>query len=300
MDSLVFRCPGCQQPFQVLAEQAGQMVRCPSCEDPVQVPAPATSTAPTDPTAQATPTANDAAQQPTAATAPTSSAGSTTEEVQPYSCPECEKPFGIYQSMFGSKMACPHCQKTVSLHKPAEQQRDEPPVVSQPKQSAENDLKDRRQRQQSKKNVSLESAEKVTPPPTKTKPQDSGKETVSSIDTVPEETPAANPEEIPSTPVKTTFVPQSVDHLLPPKFTAADPAFFYRRHRDESQVLLPGEDGSVNVVNNRIVHVEHNGQMYELISSPRYDRIQKSIVINLLAVVICGLVIAIVMTLLNQ
>ena len=39
MDSLVFRCPGCQQPFQVLAEQAGQMVRCPGCEDPVKIPA---------------------------------------------------------------------------------------------------------------------------------------------------------------------------------------------------------------------------------------------------------------------
>lgn len=39
MDSLVFRCPGCQQPFQVLAEQAGQMVRCPGCEDTVKIPA---------------------------------------------------------------------------------------------------------------------------------------------------------------------------------------------------------------------------------------------------------------------
>ena len=95
------------------------------------------------------------------------------------------------------------------------------------------------------------------------------------------------------------FTPQPVDHLLPPKFSAVDPAFFYRRHQDGSQVLLPSEDGNLKVVDNRIVRIEHNGQIYELISSPEYDRIQKTIVNNLLAVIICGLLIAIVMTLLN-
>ena len=117
---------------------------------------------------------------------------------------------------------------------------------------------------------------------------------------MPEEGPAVDSAADLATAVATVFTPQPVDHLLPPKFQAVDPAFFYRRHQDGSQVLLPGEDGSVNVVDNRIVRIEHNGQTYELISSPRYDRIQKSIVTNLMAVVICGLVIAIVMTLLNQ
>ena len=107
MDSLVFRCPGCQQPFQVLAEQAGQMVRCPSCEEPVQIPA-------------ASPPAPPAPKPPAA---PTSAASTKAEEAkeaekaEPYDCPQCEKPFGIYPSMYGSEMACPHCQQIVSLKK---------------------------------------------------------------------------------------------------------------------------------------------------------------------------------------
>lgn len=103
----------------------------------------------------------------------------------------------------------------------------------------------------------------------------------------------------PVEPLAVVFTPQPVDHLLPPRFSAVDPAFFYRRHQDGSQVLLPSEDGSLKVVDNRIVRIEHNGQIYELISSPRYERIQRMVVTNVLAVIICGLLIAIVMTLLN-
>ena len=291
MDSLIFRCPGCQQPFQVLAEQAGQMVRCPSCEEPVQIPA-------------TSPQSKPAAVNPAAATP---AASTQAEQVQPYDCPECDKPFGIYRSMYGSKMACPHCQKTVLLQKANNPQSDvtseavpqakknkrKQPQETRPKVQPQVDLK----KKSAKANDKAAANATSVPAP---KQADEDKETVSPINVAPAETPAVDSAVEPAPTVATVFAPQSVEHLLPPKFQAVDPAFFYRRHQDGSQVLLPGEDGSVNVVDNRIVRIQHNGQTYELISSPRYDRIQKSIVTNLLAVVICGLVIAIVMTLLNQ
>ncbi len=68
------------------------------------------------------------------------------------------------------------------------------------------------------------------------------------------------------------FQPQNVDHLLPPRFATLDPAFIYRRGASTDQVLLPDADGGVQAVSNRIVTIVHNGQEYQLISSPRYRR----------------------------
>ena len=314
MDSLVFRCPGCQQPFQVLAEQAGQMVRCPGCEEPVQIPESAPQAKPpAEKPAEslATSPANPSTKKPAETSAvPTPPIETNAEEVQPYECPECVKPFGIYPSMFGSQMACPHCQKTVLLKKfenpktdvtaaamPATKHREKrkQTLEPQPQESPKAPPKTESAPPKSK-------TEAKTTDPSKSEPADKHKEKTIAppINRVPKEPAADAAVEQPAPAVATVFTPQSVEHLLPPKFQAVDPAFFYRRHQDGSQVLLPGEDGSVNVVDNRIVRIEHKGQTYELISSPRYDRIQKSIVTNLLAVVICGLVIAIVMTLLNQ
>ena len=294
MDSLVFRCPGCQQPFKVLAEQAGQTVRCPGCEDPVKIPA-------------------AEAPQPQAAASkeslPKSDAQAKAEEVQAYGCPKCEKPFGVYPSMFGSAMACPHCQQTILVQPNTKQTAQSPPVVSPSAAKAKLDPKTKppvtpKQKSEPPKSVQpgvspadVQSGDSATaePPPisaaagtvaqTVVAPTEQTKDTEQSAEAA--ETPVV------------VFEPQPVDHLLPPKFSAVDPAFFYRRHQDGSQVLLPSEDGNLKIVDNRIVKIEHNGRTYELISSPEYDRIQKSIVNNLLAVIICGLLIAIVMTLLN-
>ena len=38
MNSQVFGCPNCSQPFRVLAEQAGQVIQCPSCAQTVAIP----------------------------------------------------------------------------------------------------------------------------------------------------------------------------------------------------------------------------------------------------------------------
>ena len=297
MDSLVFRCPGCQQPFQVLAEQAGQMVRCPGCEDPVKIPA------------------AEAPQPPAAATkesSPKSDAETKTEEVQAYGCPKCEKPFGVYPSMFGSAMACPHCQQTILVQPQTQQTSKSSPVVASPPAKTKPEPKAKPPVTAKQKSVPGEpvqprvspadvqngDSESVEPPPSSSVASAGVETTVAPTNEANLTKQTEQSDEPAETPV-VVFVPQPVDHLLPPKFSTVDPAFFYRRHQDGSQVLLPSEDGSLKVVDNRIVRIEHDGQVYELISSPKYDRMQRMIVTNVLAVIICGLLIAIVMTLLN-
>lgn len=322
MDSLVFRCPGCQQPFQVMAEQAGQVVRCPGCEEPVQIPGTQTSQNSVAFSNESPPEPNTAEVQQSA------QAQAKAEEVLAHGCPECEKPFGIYASMYGSEMACPHCHQTILV-----QPKTKPPVEkaakTPPPAAASSGAK---QKQQPKKKPSVSkppvSAQQESKPPkpnqpivaplapprgdspAPAQPQNSAvagssggsfvaptKQT-EQTEEIAQQNELEQTDEMAGAPA-VVFTPQPVDHLLPPKFSAVDPAFFYRRHQDGSQVLLPSADGSMKVVDNRIVKIEHNGQTYELISSPRYERVQRMVVTNVLAVIICGLLIAIVMTLLN-
>jgi DNA-directed RNA polymerase subunit RPC12/RpoP len=329
MDSLVFRCPGCQQPFQVLAEQAGQMVRCPGCENTVQIPAVATTQSQMASSKEASPKESQANQ---ADGRRASGAQTEAEEVQAYGCPECKQPFGIYPSMFGSEMACPHCRQTVLLQskpepepKPTTQRTPkQPPEISptvaappaaakrkrtpkpktQPPVTAKQNPDPAKLMRPGKSLSGIQSGEAtpvVSPPVSAvaaTATEAAFAPTGKTTQAQDQATQADHIDEATDTPA-VVFVQQPVGHLLPPKFSAVDPDFFYRRHNDGSQVLLPSEDGGLKVVDNRIVRIEHNGQVYELISSPRYERIQKMVVTNVLAVIICGLLIAIVMTLLN-
>lgn len=315
MDSLVFRCPGCQQPFQVLAEQAGQVVRCPGCQSTVEIPATAPKPQLQDassttllPESDAADVRSDSVDQPPA------------EQVQAYGCPKCEKPFGIYPSMFGSEMACPHCRETILVQRKAQRSVEETDDSSKAVGAAVTKAK-RKPKQDPKTKRPVSAAQKSkTPNPIQpsvsaavvksdgvasadSPQQFEGAVTNTGSSNAAPDPIAKNqqlcPEDLPDDTPIVVFTPQPVDHLLPPKFSAVDPAFFYRRHQDGSQVLLPSADGGLKVVDNRIVRIEHNGQVYELISSPRYERIQRVIVTNVLAVIICGLLIAIAMTLLK-
>lgn len=211
-------------------------------------------------------------------------------------------------------MACPHCQQTVLV-----QPKAEPTAKQKAKSSAAIASPPAKATPEPKTKPPVTAKQKPDPPPKPTQPSggalDAQSGGLASVEPPPisqvaatgagtavapsNETEQAKQIDEPAEVPVVEFVPQPVDHLLPPKFSAVDPAFFYRRHQDGSQVLLPSEDGSLKVVDNRIVRIKHNGKVYELISSPQYDRMQKSIVNNLLAVIICGLLIAIVMTLLN-
>ena len=103
MKSQVFGCPGCQQPFQVLAEQAGQIVQCPSCAQSVEIPATAFS-----------PENVSSETQSTAAPEIIST------------CNHCQRQFGVTAEMFGTQVACPHCRQATEIQDPT----DEVPVIN--------------------------------------------------------------------------------------------------------------------------------------------------------------------------
>jgi DNA-directed RNA polymerase subunit RPC12/RpoP len=102
MKSQVFGCPSCQQPFQVLAEQAGQIVQCPTCAQPVEIPDSAFT-----------------AEIPSGSIGVASTAAYRAAVPEMVSkCDHCQLQFGITAEMFGTQVACPHCQQAVEIQDP--------------------------------------------------------------------------------------------------------------------------------------------------------------------------------------
>lgn len=247
MSLQVFGCPDCQQPFQVDSSQAGQQVRCPGCSAVVEIPS-----------ALSAPPVTESIPAPTAP--------ESQEAPQAFACPSCESAFGVLASMFGTTMACPHCGQAVAIeHAP-------------PSPAADIDV-------QTNDQFSIKAPPKPTRAPPAPADDAAAIDLAPSIDVNPSAASAAPIEVAEAAEEVPVFVPQSVDHLLPPRFATLDPAFFYRRGTPQDQVLLPQADGSVQAVSNRIVTVVHNGQEYQLISSPRYRR-NLDIVVNAILILI--------------
>lgn len=268
MSLQIFGCPDCEQPFQVDSSQAGQQVRCPGCRSVVQIPevlghSPETGSA-------------DLTQPP--------EPPATQEAPESFACPACDSLFGVLASMYGTSMACPHCGQAVAIER---KPTSPAPVVE------EEDF--------SLPNVDVHG---LTGPPQKKKrrPKPKAQADVNAGPSVTTDKPTAGSAGTPLTKPQTTdesnlfpveeqivtvFEPQKVDHLLPPRFATLDPAFFYRHGNSTDQVLLPQADGSVQAVSNRIVTVVHNGQEYQLISSPRYRR-NLDIIVNTVLILIAA------------
>ena len=107
MNTQVFGCPSCQQPFQVSAEFAGQAVQCPACAQAVEIP-------------------KDAFLKTQASA--TSSAPQSLSEQEVFACPACKGQFGITSAMYGQTVGCPHCQTSVVIKPP--EQEPEPETIA--------------------------------------------------------------------------------------------------------------------------------------------------------------------------
>ena len=171
--------------------------------------------------------------------------------------------------MYGTSMACPHCGQAVSIERAPPPKPDNDPEASGAAEQSqflpEIDVGKTPSSQ-------LPSNGKAAEATTQQQP------TGSDLAPVEEEAVAV-------------FEQQNVDHLLPPRFATLDPAFFYRRGNSTDQVLLPQADGGVQAVSNRIVTVVHNGQEYQLVSSPRYRR-NLDIIVNSFLILIAAVLIA--------
>ena len=295
MSLQVFACPECTQPFQVDSSQAGQKVRCPSCNAVAEIPN-SDAGPPVDPS----PVEESPTEQPPIEDQGTSSPAAS-EKPQPFRCPSCSNVFGVLSSMFGSAMACPHCQQPVVIGPPPAEEPPTPPVEQRSEQPPTEPKKRKRKQPAAEHAPPKVSASTPTPVPPPTQPDVSDSvPVIASINTVPNDETAAHedlPEDSLTEPMAPAiFEPQPVSHLLPPKFAAIDPAFFYRANRNGDQVLLPTADGSLKAVNNRIVTIVHNGQEYQLISSPRYRAVQNAVVNALLLFIAAVLLFAIYWT----
>lgn len=93
MNFQVFGCPSCDQPFQVAAAQAGQIVQCPTCAQQVEIPSDAFGEPPP--------------REPT-----------TDAPAQIFACPNCQGQFGITPDMQGQQVGCPHCQTNFLIGTP--------------------------------------------------------------------------------------------------------------------------------------------------------------------------------------
>ena len=93
--SVVLQCPVCTSSFQVQPQQAGQIVACPSCNQTVSVP--------------------ESVFENQADSTPQTTSATSAQPKNIFGCPFCEGQFGISPEMFGTNVACPHCQKHVSI-----------------------------------------------------------------------------------------------------------------------------------------------------------------------------------------
>ena len=293
MSLQVFACPECTQPFQVDSSQAGQKVRCPNCSCVTEIPTSDHSPAVHQPPSEQPPSEQPPSEQP------------PSEQPQPFRCPSCSNVFGVLESMFGSTMACPHCQQAVIIgaSTTAEEPPPTPPPQQRPTKQQTTKQQTTKQPVAKRKRSSLQQGPPRSSPSDQPSMQHAAADDTPVIDPTsiaPEGQPEENEDLSEGSPSETravgVFQPQPVSHLLPPKFEAIDPAFFYRVNRNGDQVLLPTADGSVKAVSNRIVTIVHNGQEYQLISSPRYRAIQNVVVNALLLFIAAVLLLAIYWT----
>ena len=195
----------------------------------------------------------------------------TQEVPEAFACPACESAFGVLSTMYGTSIACPHCGQAVSIERTLPTKSHTAPEESEAADQA---------------HFLPEIDVGKTSPSKLPSDSESAEATAQQLTTDSDPAPVEEEE-------FAVFERQNVDHLLPPRFATLDPAFFYRRGNSTDQVLLPQADGGVQAVSNRIVTVVHNGQEYQLISSPRYRRNLDIIVNSILILIAAALMVAI-------
>ncbi len=321
----VFGCPGCQQPFQVEAQQAGQVVQCPACAIQVEIPANAFETASPPPS-----------------------------KPQVFACPACAGQFGITADMNGKRVGCPHCQTAVLIEIPelivvssetpvintsaAKQSSTKTKAKSNPrwkkkvkdsKPSPElpvpglKDAPDKPETSQTiqpKRRSESKAASDLVPPLTRPPLKTSSPAQVSTqgkknspapiesqvveaevvdAEVIPNsEVPAAagtenespEPDSCSEIEVETPELanqPEPIDHLLPPLFNVLDPSRMRGKAGTEQfQVVLPDGKGGMQQVDNRVVRVEHGGEKVSLVTMTQKEKSRRRLIQNIIAIVI--------------
>lgn len=244
-----------------------QVFGCPNCQNPFQVPDDAAGQAFQCPTCKTTVEVPAPAPDPIPAT----------PETEIFACPHCAGQFGINASMYGEELACPHCSKQVAVER-APQQTIVPPVITEPKSTQPVVDTEQTAGAQQTAEVKTESTVKdKQPQPTTEKPTTEKPEQAATTSEAP----------VPPEPV---FEPQSVDHLLPPRFDVPDPVRFPHRS-GSSAVILPDGKGGYQSVDPNIVTITHKGEVYHLKRLTPEERQRRRLIHSSIAIVVAVLLI---------
>jgi hypothetical protein len=180
-----------------------------------------------------------------------------------FECPLCQRPFRVVPSSTDERVQCPHCHQVVQIpsqiiepnvwpHEAAAENQTIPPLIQ---------------------------VTPPDPPPVNHVQPASAPEAVNSSGLAPPPTP-------------TTFTTPNppldarIDHLLPPKFSAPDPARVRVRSEAGSKVILPTADGGVQTVDNRLVTIEYQGQKYTVVAMSPEEKRRRKIIANILSLII--------------
>lgn len=292
MKSRVFGCPSCQQPFQVLAEQAGQIVQCPSCAQSVEIPVSAFTSQTVADSAEATATATHK-HKPTGP-----------ELVS--KCDNCQGRFGITTEMFGTQVACPHCQQAVEIKDP---EADVPEInIDTTKQTGKSSTTNQYLIRKKDQSPAGPGSPTQTPgqapaagtsdkqltdgllPPTVAR-TDSNKSNTDKKLPSKEVKRLKEEETSPTKPAKNHQAaksqPDPITHLLPPRFDVADPTRIrVSGSAPDHKILLLDGAGGLKQVDERIVQIEHDGQKISLVALTPQQRMRRRLITNAIAILL--------------
>ena len=242
-----------------------QVFGCPNCQNPFQVPDDAAGEAFQCPTCKST--VKVPAPDPTPAQ----------PETEIFACPHCSGQFGINASMYGEELACPHCSEQVAVGR-ASQQTIAPPVINTEPEPTQPTIN-------TETTVDTEQTVEAKPESTaEEQPQPAAKKPITK-----EPVPAADSKAAPAPP-EPVFIPQPVDHLLPPRFNVPDPVRFPHR-AGSSEVILPDGEGGYQSVDPNIVTITHKGQVYHLTRLTPEERQRRRLIHNSIAIAVAVLLI---------
>lgn len=228
MSSIVLQCPLCSQPFQVVAEQSGQAVQCPTCQGTVAIPA-----------------------ELTASPAPPQSPPHGRDDPLVFGCPVCDGQFGITAEMYGQQVSCPHCQSTVLVRAPDSAS----PRIQIPKIGADAETVGERDSEEEKiRAAAFSGVSQIVVDSAAAQPRSTAGDKGADADK-----PGS---------LATEWVPQNLDHLLPPRFDVLDPERLAVPVRGsvDHQIILPDGKGGLKKVDDRIVRVKHGDEEIKLVS----------------------------------
>ncbi len=322
MNAQVFGCPSCHQQFQVLPDHAGQFVQCPACAQIVEVPltafqpianAPSTPPPLTSPIPHIFRCLHCQGQF-----------GVTADMMGTHvGCPHCRQavliqaetvvpapanvPITIEIPSVGSRNLAPEPgpenvpvidSKTTPV-KPRKSKRDkssgfQPPEIQRHSQVRSSDLAPPTKTSDLTPPTKTNIVEPivVTSPTNKLPPTDHPS---------PANQPSAEVTEI--RPQKTLAVdsttesprqetvdgppqPDSIAHLLPPRFDVEDPATLRIRDQLGFKISLPDGKGGTQQIDQRILRVDHGGEKIALIALSPQQKLRRRIISNFIAIIV--------------